>query len=433
MCLAIVNIIMVFTRQRTRNVVRGGLRRAVQLGAAAAAAVASQRGSPYYSPDRISQLISPSSSGRSGVLNPRSLFSRTKTKRRKLAIGLGLPHGKRRKWSKGKPQRPISSKKKMKMSKKFVKKVKAVVESQKNWGKYTAITQAQLRAQGAEIKSIVNTDALGNPFTFLSHKELLHLATVLFNGKNDNPDWSGTLIDDRIHLNVSSYMVSMFFKSTSSHVVNIEIFKCVKKDTAKDEDPISLVNSSYNNSIYNMTNGNAYYNGDGTLTYRSLAAGQISASASEWFDLYGEYKVTKQVVKLLPGDYTTRDYIISKDRTIDLSQDQDAGTLKTYSQGSVTFFFRIINDISVSAGAGGLPSGAGAGQIHAWGSNQQGGVALRITKHVRMLCPEPSNKDQTFSNVNTIRRSEWIPGTTATFGIDQQVAYQNPVEKASTD
>lgn len=322
------------------------------------------------------------------------------------------------------------------VSRKFKNKVQKVMDEQKNWAKYVSFDSLQLRQLIVDQWAYVVAAESGEGLTYGSPFEILKIASVLFNGATDSPRWSidtANNFDDRVKIPVQSYDLHLFFKSTSGHVVNIELYECTSKDQDCQTGAHSLVTSSYNNSTFNVVNGNTTGIGSGPFTVNALTREQLGSSAQEWLDLHQQYHVVKHTFKLQPGDYTSLTIPVMRNRTIDLSKFSSSGTPDVAGKGTKSLFFRVINDISVSVGID--PENprisTGAGLVRAWPSNEIGGVACRITKTVRLTCPRMPDKNAigNWLDVNVIKRSRWSLVT----GADQQVTYQNPLGVVPVD
>lgn len=351
----------------------------------------------------------------------------TNTTTRKKAIGTtSLPKGRRIK-HKPKKVRAVNSKLPKGLSKKLHSKITKSVNFTKNWGVYTSTSCAQLRQTTRDQRTLIFNDKNSIPFMFASPFELMHFASVLFNQKTDDDTWTITTgnFDDRIKINVTNYYVTFFFKSTSSHVVNIEMFECTARDDYLQTtvDAENFINNSYGNFQNTYTTPS---------TSGACAATDLNASPSEWLELYRQFYVKKRVFKLQPGDFTTATIKIMGNRTVDFSKCSENGTLlgiKKFLTKQV--FFRVLNDPTVSTTSNATPTaGVNAGDVHHWPSNAIGGVALTYTKHFRMAAlPNPQASNTAHAMANSIKRSNWLP--TVSDALDQQVVYQNPISTAT--
>lgn len=357
-------------------------------------------------------------------------YTKTKTKR-KTARPTPKIAGRRRR-NKIRRVKPIKSSN-LKVPKKFRKKVLGVLNETQNWGKYNGYEFAQLRQSILNQYNAVFATESGEDFSYGSAQEVLHLASVLFNGKTDGPNWNGTLagnLDDRIHVTVESYNVDFFFKSTSSHVVNIEMYECTVKQTNAEDNAYTSAVASYNNSNYHIVNN--YTNSYDPSATASCNQLQLGSDATEWLQLHAEWTVRKRTFKLLPGDWTTCTMQVCRKKVYDFSKYSVDGVLGERTKGTKQVFFRILNDPTISKGADPMNplTSTGVGTVNHWPSNAAGGVALRVEKKVRIVPPKLDNAaSTTFLDVNTINRGYFSKSQ----GADQQVVFYNPIADAEAD
>lgn len=316
------------------------------------------------------------------------------------------------------------------VGKKFLKKVQKSVNFTANWGLYISTSAQQLRQQTRDFRSLYYTDENGSVFLYASPYDLMHMASVLFNQKTDTSSWTTTTgnFDDRIKINVISYVVNFYFRSTSSHVVNIEVFECTARDdlTSTGIHAANYVANSYNDMQNN-------YARTGAVT-AAAAATDLNATQQEWVELHNNFTVRRRVYKLQPGDYAKHTMKIMGNRVVDFSKCSENGTILWMAKGmSKQVFFRVLNDPTVSTTTNATPTaGADVGQIHHWPSNVIGGVAMTVTKHFKMAAlPNPQASNANHAMANSIKRSQWLK--TITDAKDQQVAYNNPVVGATVD
>lgn len=314
------------------------------------------------------------------------------------------------------------------VSKKFRVKVEKVLNHSKVFGEFHYITSAQLRQTNAEAYSYVQADERGNPFMLWTPYQLWHEYSVLFNSKSANliGNWAADITQGGFHnvsyrgkLTVQEAYAHIFFKSTSNHVVNIEMFECTpKKDT--DNYPLTYMNDSVAQSIQaNFTNSG------GTIP---LSPAIIGCPSSAFVELYKNFKVKIHTVKLLPGASSSIRIQGPKNATIDGSKLANEDThnaaddilpdmSKMYNNKFLVF--RVMNDISVSANTG---------KVIAWPSNNQGGVAMRMTRVTRFR----PNSDLHSTDVD-FQNTLWVQHVAAQGdgSADQQVTYENPISVAS--
>lgn len=346
--------------------------------------------------------------------------------RRKVIGTRALPKGRHIR-AKRRKLRPVNSRIPKGVTKKFIKKVEKATSYSKNYGYYTANHYRQLRQVNVDQYNIVVADEQNRDFIYGNPFDIMHMASVLFNQKTDTDNIKTTAgnFDDREKFNVVNYSVNFFFKSTSSHVVNVEIFECTAKDNVVGQFNVSsYVTNSYNTEFQT-----------GNATFSSVAMGptNINASPQEWVELHRNFTVKRKIIKLQPGDYSTHRIKICGQKQFDISKMQENGTMLWYARGTKTVFFRVLNDPTVSTTSNATPSaGVDAGDIHHWPSNPIGGVACRITKVFQMSAPAmPQGSASNYAGLNSIKRADWV--STITDARDQQVLVQNPPNIATVD
>lgn len=310
--------------------------------------------------------------------------------------------------------KPINSRPKG-ISKKFETKVKKALEINDCWGKYVYISRTQLRQDNRDYYGIIDTDENGSKLEFGTVLQHLDATSILFNNKTPRIDWttSSGNIDSDYKINLVNSFATMFFKSTSSHVVNIELYECSPKINTSTT-PMTHINQSYNNfeqSFSNNTGGNG-----------ALDATKLGSSASDWVELYNHYKVKKHNVKLLPGQTTSLKFNGPKNRTLDLTKCKLNDALVNFSPhaGGKMFYARILNDMTVSSVSG---------KIFHWPSNEQGGVAMEF-KRTYIMRPPPGETTNNLQK-NIIKVGLW--DRPIALNLDQQISVNNPVVDANTD
>ena len=257
-------------------------------------------------------------------------------------------------------------------------------------------------------------DERGRVLTFNNPQELMHDVSLLQKGKADTDNYGTTAgnMNNDITIRQISYTTNWFFKSTSSHVVNIDMFICTAKFHSS-ENFQALIDNSYVGD-YNDLNTNAGGSG-------SMGPTNLNAHPDQWVELYKSFKVRKVSFKLQPGDYTSKTFSLARNSTFNMSDLQTGGTEHLVRKGGIIVFFRVINDISVST----IDAPLTEGTVQAFPSNNQGGVACRFQRVAHYKpCPIDSTAATTITQ-NIYRVSEWQQ--TAEPGTDQQVAYQNPL------
>jgi len=383
-------------------------------------------GSSFLTPQnvrRVADVLAMASSSRNATTTGTATA-------RKRAITKALPRGKLVP-RKSKRLKVINSKLPKGVTKKFHKKVQKSVNFTKNWGKYTSNHYVQLRQTIVDAAATYFVDDRGYPFYYGGPHDILHMTSTLFNQKTDSDnilELTGNL-DDRMKYNIKSYYVNMFFKSTSSHVVNIDIYECAVKKSFTEINttygPLNYINNSYaedyNDVFTNLSNPSGI----------TCSLNNLNASPKEWVELHKHFNVKRHQIKLQPGDYHSKSFKICGDTVYDLSKMQENSALYWICAPGKFFFFRVHNDPTCSTTTNENPlAGTNAGDVHHWPSNTIGGVACRIVKNMNMSAPPaPSGGINNFLAFNAVRRSEWQ--NTITDAADQQVVFQNPLTTTS--
>lgn len=294
-------------------------------------------------------------------------------------------------------------------AKKFQRKVMRAVNHTKNFGEYTYFGQKQLRQGVLDKWSFFTDDFNGRPITIGNNRALVDAASICFNAKPMGNDYTNIVANFGPDQNLECLheRVEFYFKSTSSHVVNIEMYEFIAKvDTA--DSPLVKINES--NDDYK--NRYAAFNTATETNFTFLDPG----SEIKYFPtLYQEYNVKVHKMKLPPG-HTASKVFKRKARTYEAIKHLDsAENALVYNKGSSTFYFRVINDITCSTAA------AAPAIVHHWNSNVQGGVAMQYKRVIRSIAPNQA----TTNDKPTIAIGWWCPATGSE--ADQQVCVQNPI------
>ena len=306
--------------------------------------------------------------------------------------------------------------KRPKINKKFKAKVDKCLRYNDPWMQYNSCHNVRLLQGTKDAYEYAFLDERGKPLTFNNPQEILHQISVLQMAKTDSDDYSVLTgnMEDQVTIKQISYKTSWFFKSTSSHVVNIEMFICTSK-VSHSNSFSSLIDQSYLDYNTNTRNISA------TI---STTKTQLCSNPNQWVELYKYFNVQKVSFKLNPGDYTSKTFSFAA-ATFDTANSTVNNVLDIFRKGGKYVFFRVINDISVSACDVGQ-----LGSIHAWPSNRQGGVACRFYRRVFYKPVQAQTTATSTLSMNTIKNSEWQLAAVAGEA-DQQVVYQNPLAVAT--
>lgn len=293
---------------------------------------------------------------------------------------------------------------------KFAKRVDKVIEGNVPIAIVSRTQYAQLRQATLDRVNYNNVDQQGYSFDHGTAYSTLHNASMAFNLKTPSNNITGLTdnLDYRSKIHVVDEKVSYFFKSTSNHVVNIEMYECVSK-TNQDDNAQKDAGDSGNDQRSNI----------------AVAAGTpvsfaniFGFSSDMMIELHKLWRVRVHRFKLLPGESCTKVLSICKNKVFDLAKMLNNGTLYKYPKGATNVFFRILNDPTVSGGNG---------DIHHWPSNTQGGVALRVHMKTRIRAPDSAEPPYKLPGFYVYDASKAVDTAT-----DQQIAFQNPITTATT-
>lgn len=296
------------------------------------------------------------------------------------------------------------------VSKKLQRKVEKVIQHSKNYGKYTYYSYGRIRQVNTDRYSILTTDGNTEPLEFFSPLRLLDAASILFNAKGMSPTFNNQTgnLPDGGKISIQNAYVEFTFKSTSSHVINLEIYECTAKVSQNIGFQPFIVNS-----YTTWDSGYTNFAGSSIIT-----PAMLGTSAKDWVELYKYFNVKAHHIKLLPGESSTLFIQGPKSKIIDLTKYQDNSILQYFAKGLTKgLYIRVINDPTVSATLGN-------GYVHHWPSNDIGGVAFTYKCVTRLNAPEMVNNVST-ADVNRVRIGDWMH--TVTTETDQQVVYENPV------
>jgi len=306
---------------------------------------------------------------------------------------------------------------------KFQKKVMKVMQHVACYGEYIYISTQQLKQGVLDRYGLFPVDSQGVPITIGSDRALTDAAAVLYNGKSSAKDYNvvtGNFANNN-KINLISERLDFYFKSTSSHVVNIQMFEFISK-TDQDVSGADLITESlddYTNSLKATQD---------TGQTGPFAFDMPGSEARHLTSAFQKYQVKVHYFKLPPGETASKSFSRGA-RTFDPIKSKNASEQPyLYRKGCSYFYFRVLNDITVS-GISVFDTDLTASQVHNWPSNRQGGVAMEYKRTIRVM-PPPNTA--TASDRPAVVIGCMKEGSGAAF-FDQQVTVANPENKASAD
>jgi len=336
--------------------------------------------------------------------NGNSSRKRTKVNRRVATVHSGSTSKKR--VTKVKPGNL-----KLGVSKKFAKKVEKVITFSQNYGRYSYVSDSHFYQTTLNSYSIVQADLNTSPIEFFSPYRFLDAQSILWGGKVATANFNNTTnnMDDNSKIHVVNSYATLFFKSCSQHVVNLEIYECTAK-VSQNVGPGTLINQSYGTYATQFTSvgGTAVSN-----------ATSIGSRSDEWVDLYKYFNVKVHRLKFLPGESSSLTINGPTNRTIDLSQCSTNGTMNYFAKGMTkAIWVRVLNDPTLSKDL--TPN-----RVHNYPSTVAGGVSCRMA-HVVKLRPPPNSAVVSGSVAKATNSFHESYFGSALVGTDQQVLYHDP-------
>jgi len=364
------------------------------------------------------------------LANRARTLARSQARRPKVRrLGGDVGHGQA--WKRTKRQRPLRPG--PRVNKRFKRKVETIIDYGKPYGQYHFLSDNQLRQVDRDTYGYYSTDNNAIGMTHFTPYQIWDAASVCFNNKaahfNPTVDLAQGITHNvrykqEIHI-INSY-VKMDFKSTSSHVVNIEMYVCYPKSNANVEnvDDAIIGSGLQVNSTYSLLNtSNAVVSG----TWSNFA--NILSTPAMWSQLYRDYKVTKTQFKFNPGEKKSHFLQGPKNFTVDgTTMGDNANTLNTAAKWSPSVFFRVLNDATVN----GVTTGTTATTcVSQWPSNYRGGVAFTQERVIRLRMPTTLDAavaiDTQAGNMqNTIVFGRWR--RLHAYDEDQQVCVEQPAQ-----
>jgi hypothetical protein len=347
-------------------------------------------------------------------------------KRRKLMpmtkITTQLGHGKVGRSRRKKVKKPVRTTTGMRKS--FVTKVMKVMQAEDPYMIWRSVRASRLAQVTTDKYTWSNSDENGVGYDFFSPREFWDKISMLGNSKAISPNSASAagnyVANLKVHV-IQSY-AKFFFKSTSSHVVNVEMYighyKQRSEGNTRDlRDWITQCEDDVTRLGYT---GGAVSAG-WTLIRQGTDVNLLPGLTKKW-------RVEKRTFKVNPGHYHVEYIQGPKNRIYEGStmvkdglsgEDTSANQFDRYYPGSVNVCFRVINDATVSGGTTG-------GQIHNWPSNEKGGVAMSCETTYKF------NGDNVGATRNTVAVADFRSTFTGDAQQDQQVVVQNPASSAST-
>lgn len=331
----------------------------------------------------------------------------TTSKRKRGSRGIQYV-GRRRKFRKRK-LRYIA--RKPKINKKFRKNFQKCQAWTKCFGKYIYQGNCHVRQQNLDEYTVVYTDQEGQQLRMGGPTDILDAVSICFNGKAATPNQYalGNNLPDDAKYTILSQNIAFEFRSTSSHVLDIELYECTFKKAMINQNIDTLITQGIASANVELRE----LDGSGLPVSGSYTLNAVASKLEDIPDLWKYVHVKVHKIKLNPGDMAKKYLRVQGMKTYDLGQCQSNNTLDYNTKGTKQFFFRVINAISVSGDVG------GNAKVHAFPSNDIGGCAVRYYKTYRIQQP-----DNATTTENRIVLGTWNHTTETT---DQQVCFQNPI------
>lgn len=345
-------------------------------------------------------------------------------------------------WAKAKRIKPTRVQ--PKVGRKFKKKVEKVLDYDKPFGEYRYIADQQLRQDTRDTFASFQTDNNGQFFDYFTPRSVWDAASILFNNKAASPfsrdnvatgfQGANVMYSQTIH--VANSYVEFEFKSTSAHVINLEMYICQPKADVELAHP-----SDYIQDQTSMQGDRYFYQQPpGTYAERSMNfMNDIGSKSGDWSSLHRAYNVVKVQFKFNPGE--SKRYFLQGPKNFSIDGQkytQDGGnSIRNYTKFMRTIFFRVMNDPTVC----GQSDGVLRQTVGQWNSNNVGGIALRYLYSVRTRLPDNIAGDTTnvgAYNVSLVQQKRnqimignWVKRYEQ--DVDQQVVVMNPIATAANN
>jgi len=292
------------------------------------------------------------------------------------------------------------------VSKAFVKKVEKVINHDGAYGEYIYFGVKQLRQDDTDYYNHIKFDEQNHLIVLDDYLSVYDAASVLFNQKGINQNYqitTGNFVPS-IDIQLISSNIQFFFRSTSNHSVNIEMYECTFKDPSS-VDAMDLADNSMND--YTIQQKNV-----GVAT--AIGTSDTYGIESRHFTtLHQKCNVKVHRFKLEPGEYTSI-YVAGRGKRYEGMKNLQANdAYYQHTKGSKQFWFRVINDITVA--------GTLTDRIHAFPSSTTGGVAMKY-RRTYIVAPVKAAGSTTHEDKNVVRIQQGMHARTTE--TDQQVINQ---------
>jgi len=258
-----------------------------------------------------------------------------------------------------------------------------------------------------------DADQNGVPIELFTPRRIWDAASICFNNKamaEFGMDSTTNSYRPSMKIRLIDSYFTMFFKSTSNHVIQIEIGILKPKKLDPAQEPIeSLLYST--DDYKNSASGTLYTNPTFRMEYAT--------------NTLTHYHMEVMRFKLNPGESTYRRIQGPRDISLDgtgmLREDGTSVSVASFNRFahfSRTLFFRVINDVTVST----VPGACGA-----FPSSSIGGVACRMEQMIKVADPKVPGSGSLDDSRNAICTGKWY----STEGLDQQVTVNNPISLAT--
>lgn len=314
---------------------------------------------------------------------------------------------------------------------KFKTKVQKVLNYDKPYGEYAYLSDVRLHQDTKNQWKAFATDNNAKNLEQFSMAQVWDAASILFNDKTPSNNWDNDITNGANHnvrykqsIHIINSFTTFEFKSTSAHVVNVQMFICSPKQNAVSDLPSTLATQSSTgtvNQYWYLDNSEAPTAGTFDVVQNEGAAPYM------WTNMFKEFNVEQVNFKFNPGEQ--KKYFLQgpKNYTMDGSKLAFSnGTTPGVSKVQKYVWFRVINDPTVS----GVSSGSVAtNTIARYPSNYRGGVAMRQKRIIRVRCPDTLDADA-YADIAENRQNGYIIGQwnrIDPLDEDQQVIVNNPI------